>query len=223
MSLLPKYRHIINPKLKHIYLSFDEQGELLIKSPKVSHKQIEQLLLKKSAWIRRTKEKIDQKRGKPVHFSGSDVLYFLGRPYPLRLQHHNKKYAKLLFDTEAFTLLYASFDTSCFHAKIDQFYKTEAQHYLPPLVEKWAKKMHLYPSEIHFRKTKRQWGSCSAKNALSLNTMMMKLPPDVIEYIVVHELAHIKHKHHQKAFWHLVAQHLPMYKQHIQTLKHYST
>lgn len=51
--------------------------------------------------------------------------------------------------------------------------------------------------------------------------MMMKLPQNVIEYIIVHELAHIAHKHHQKPFWDLVAKHLPEYKTHIATLKTY--
>lgn len=53
--------------------------------------------------------------------------------------------------------------------------------------------------------------------------MMMKLPQDIIEYIVVHELAHIVHKHHQKSFWSLVEKHLPDYKQRIAVLKHYAT
>ena len=51
--------------------------------------------------------------------------------------------------------------------------------------------------------------------------MMMKLPQNVIEYIIVHELAHISHKHHQKPFWDLVAKHLPEYKMHIAILKTY--
>jgi len=83
--------------------------------------------------------------------------------------------------------------------------------------------MSLSPTDVRFRKTKRQWGSCSGKNVLSFNTMMMKLPHDVIEYIVIHELAHIRHKHHQKDFWQLVEQHLPDYKKKVKELKKYTT
>ena len=53
--------------------------------------------------------------------------------------------------------------------------------------------------------------------------MLMKLPQDVIQYIIVHELAHIKHKHHQKSFWKLVETHIPNYKQHVTELKKYTT
>jgi predicted metal-dependent hydrolase len=83
--------------------------------------------------------------------------------------------------------------------------------------------MQLFPEAIRFRKTKRQWGSCSGKNVLSFNTMLMKLPEEVIAYVVVHELAHIAHKHHQRSFWKLVGQHMPDYEAHIAELHTYTT
>ena len=64
MSLLPQYTHIVNPKLKHIYLTFDDEGNLLIKSPKVSQRKIEQLLLKKSSWIQYFQRKDATKKRK---------------------------------------------------------------------------------------------------------------------------------------------------------------
>ena len=94
MSLLPHYTHIINPKLKHIYLSFDNEGNLVIKSPKVTQKRIEQLLLKKASWINHAREKIQQKKGKPLDFSSDLELYFMGEVYPLTLLQHSKKRTK---------------------------------------------------------------------------------------------------------------------------------
>ncbi|MEY3090591.1 MAG: hypothetical protein RL113_907 [Pseudomonadota bacterium] len=222
MGLLTHYQHIINPKLKHIYLSFDAEGNLLVKSPKVSPSHIEKLLLKKSAWINRSREKIAQKKRNMIDPSAS-TLFFLGDPFPLTLIQHQKKKTKLSFDETQFTLFYHTYDETLFHAHIDRFYKIQAQKHIPPLVEHWSKKMSLHPAQIGFRKTKKQWGSCSSKNVLSFNTMVMKLPEDVIQYIIVHELAHIAHKHHKKPFWDLVEDHLPYYKEHVATLKHYTT
>lgn len=223
MSLLPHYQHIINPRLKHIYLTFDDEGNLIIKSPKVPQRKIEQLLLKKASWINHSREKLQRKRGKRVDFSGTLEVYFMGNNYPLELIQHSKKRVELAFDEEKFTLYYHSYDESLFHTHIDRFYKKEAQRYIPDQVTFWAGKMGLTPTDIRFRKTKRQWGSCSGRNVLSFNTMMMKLPKDVIQYIIVHELAHIRHKHHQKAFWQLVESYLPEYKTQVNTLKHYTT
>ncbi len=221
LSFLPQYTHIVNPKLKHIYLRVDEKGNLIIKSPKVSQKRIEQLLLKKSAWINRAREKICSKKGRPVDFLGEGELYYLGKSYPLHITPHEMKRAKLTFEEACFTLMYHQYDEVLFQTHIDHFYKTKAKMVIPSLVEKWAQKMRLYPTNITFRKTKRQWGSCSTKNTISFNTMIMKLPQHVIEYIIVHELAHIKHKHHQKAFWELVSEYLPNYKALVAELKTY--
>ena len=223
MNLLPRYTHIVNPKLKHTYLSFDNEGNLVIKSPKVSQHYLEQMLLKKSDWINRSREKLLQKKGKALDFSQQAELYYQGRSYPLRLIEQTKKRTILIFDQEVFLLYYHQYNEVLFQKHVDNFYKEEAKQFVPLLVEKWSGQMALVPTNIRFRKTKRQWGSCSGKNILSFNTMMMKLPQDVIQYIIVHELAHIKHKHHQKSFWKLVETYIPDYKQHVTELKKYTT
>ena len=223
MNLLPRYTHIVNPKLKHTYLSFDNEGNLVIKSPKVSQRYIEQLLLKKSDWINRSREKLLHKKGKALDFSQQTELYFQGRSYPLKLIEQTKKRTKLIFDQELFLLYYHHYDEVLCQKHVDDFYREESKLLVPILVEKWSAQMALAATGIRFRKTKRQWGSCSGKNVLSFNTMLMKLPQDVIQYIIVHELAHIKHKHHQKSFWKLVETHIPNYKQHVTELKKYTT
>jgi len=223
MSLLPRYIHIINPKLKHIYLSFNDEGELIIKSPNVSSKQIEQLLLRKASWISNSRKKFQAKKGKRINFRQESELYFLGESHPLHLIVYDKKRTKLKFDGDIFTMYYSVYDELIFQRHIDHFYKEEAKQHLPTLVVQWSTTMGLQVNDISFRKTKRQWGSCSAKNNLSFNTMMMKLPLDVIQYIIVHELAHIKHKHHQKSFWQLVERYLPDYKIQVKELKNFTT
>jgi len=223
MSLLPHYIHIVNPKLKHIYLTLNDEGELVIKSPKVSTRRIEKLLLKKSSWISNARKRFQAKKGKSIDFSQESELYFLGESHRLVLYPYDKQRTKLHFDGDIFTLYYSHYDENTFQKHIDTFYKNEAKKYIPEHVEKWAETMGVKPKAIGFRKTKRQWGSCSANNTLSFNTMMMKLPLDVIQYIIVHELAHITHKHHQKAFWQCVAMYLPEYKKQIHILKNFTT
>lgn len=202
---------------------FDNGGNLIIKSPKVSQQKIEQLLLKKASWISRSRERLHNKKGKALDFSGNLELYFMGMSYPLVLIQHSKKRMQFKFDGSRFTLCYHTYDEILFQTHIDLFYKREAQKYIPFHVDLWAEKMSLVPSSLRFRKTKRQWGSCSGKNTLSFNTMMMKLPLNVIEYIIIHELAHIRHKHHQKDFWQLVENYLPDYRTHTDELKNYTT
>ncbi|QKF67506.1 peptidase, M48 family (DUF45 domain) [Arcobacter venerupis] len=96
---------------------------------------------------------------------------------------------------------------------LDTFYKKEIVKYLPNLVDEYSKKMNLFPTSISYRKNKRTWGSCNYKNGLNFNILLMKFPIELMEYVVIHELAHIEHKNHSKNFWNLVEKYCPDYKQ----------
>lgn len=96
---------------------------------------------------------------------------------------------------------------------IDIFYKNEIKKILPQKVEEFSKKMNLFPTSISYRKNKRTWGSCNHKNGLNFNILLMKFPIEIMEYVIVHELAHIKHKNHSRDFWSLVAVYCPNYKE----------
>lgn len=96
---------------------------------------------------------------------------------------------------------------------LDNFYKKEIVKYLPNLVDEYSKKMNLFPTSISYRKNKRTWGSCNYKNGLNFNILLMKFPIELMEYVVIHELAHIEHKNHSKNFWNLVEKYCPDYKQ----------
>ena len=102
---------------------------------------------------------------------------------------------------------------------LDSFYKNEIQKVLPFLVEKYSNIMQLYPNKISYRKNKRTWGSCNYKNELNFNILLMRYPIYIMEYIVIHELAHIKHKNHSKDFWILVEKFCPNYKDIEKTFK----
>ena len=91
--------------------------------------------------------------------------------------------------------------------------KKEAAALIEPLVEKWSAIMMLYPTSVGFRHNRTRWGSCSGKNRLNFNTRLATMHADFVEYVVVHELAHIKHKNHSKDFWAEVERYLPDYKE----------
>lgn len=102
-----------------------------------------------------------------------------------------------------------------------QHYKRHAPGYILPRVDAWSETMALHPERITFRRARTRWGSCSVRNTLSLNTHLIILPDELIDYIIVHELAHIRHKNHSKDFWALVARYLPNYKNDRQALRKY--
>jgi predicted metal-dependent hydrolase len=216
--MLPSYKHIINPRLKHTYISIDDGGTLIIKSPVVSQQYISKLLISKAKWINRAREHIANKKGKIEDTNNLSTLYLWGEKKSLILIPSTKNSVSI--DTQI-AIHYKDIDK--IPQQIYNLYRDEAKSKLPHIVQEYAQKMQLFPNKITFRKTKRQWGSCSATNNISLNTMLAKLPIDVVKYVIVHVLAHIRHKNHQKVFWALVKRYMPNYKQLQNELKTYTT
>ena len=104
---------------------------------------------------------------------------------------------------------------------LDTFYKKGIQKILPLKIEEYSKKMNLFPTSISYRKNKRTWGSCNYKNGLNFNILLMKFPIELMEYVIIHELAHIKHKNHSKQFWDLVEFYCPDYKKREKIFKNF--
>lgn len=95
----------------------------------------------------------------------------------------------------------------------------KAKSYIPNRVEYFSKIMGLTPASVKITKAKKRFGSCSGKNGLCFSCYLMLYSEKAIDYVVVHELAHIKHHNHSEAFHNLVAKYLPDYKERIKELK----
>lgn len=90
---------------------------------------------------------------------------------------------------------------------------------LPPLVAHWAARMGVQPTALHITAARTRFGSCSGKNSLSFSLYLMDYPSEAIEAVVVHELAHIRHKNHSPAFYAEVERYLPDYRRRAKLLK----
>jgi predicted metal-dependent hydrolase len=97
--------------------------------------------------------------------------------------------------------------------------KKQAKMQVEQLVTQHAHKNRLFPRTINIKTQKSRWGSCGIHNDININWLLMLAPIEVLEYVVVHELCHIRVKNHSRQFWTLVAEHLPGYQQHRQWLK----
>ena len=94
-----------------------------------------------------------------------------------------------------------------------------AKAILPPLVEKYAAIMGVAPARVTITGARTRFGSCSGKNALCFSWRLMQYPPEAVELVVVHELAHIVHKNHGPQFHALVASVLPDWRERNRLLK----
>lgn len=97
--------------------------------------------------------------------------------------------------------------------------KILAKQEIPKRVEYYSRLMSLYPTDIKITSAKKRFGSCNGKNSLCFSYYLMNYPSEAVDYVVVHELAHIKHHNHSKDFYNIVEKYLPDYKEREKMLK----
>ncbi len=90
-------------------------------------------------------------------------------------------------------------------------FRQQAADFIPGRVVYYAQQMDLTPGPVRISLAKTRWGSCGAKGSLNFSWRLMQCPPEAIDYVVVHELAHIRHRNHGPQFWAEVARYMPDY------------
>ena len=86
-------------------------------------------------------------------------------------------------------------------------------------IEKYSKEIGEKPNKVTIKKMKYAWGSCTSKRNIAINLMLAKKPKELIEYVVLHEICHLKYMNHSKDFWNLVNENMENYKEYRKKLK----
>lgn len=178
------------PRNRNTYITITHNAEVCVRTPIKDEKRIRVMLREKESWIRSKLSAIASST--MTHHTIGKTIRFRGECLPIT-QFYNLtetlKKAKNTVDIEKYYAL---------------FYKNEAHLTLPSRITHYARKLDLHPKEIRFKKMRRRWGSCNSEGIVTFNTMMMQLSYTHIDYIIVHELAHLRYMNHAKEFHALV-------------------
>jgi predicted metal-dependent hydrolase len=207
------------PTLKNTYINVDKEGVLIKTNTRTTEQEIEAFILKKSSWILRHLQAYKRSAHEEKIETGSR-LYYLGKSYYVQLLKKEQKGVEVSFSYAKFIITApANVTQPALYKAIDSFYKNKAAQKILPLAEKWAAAMEVSPAHISFRRAQKRWGSCSPTDRITFNYHLMKLPTSLIEYVIVHELAHICCKNHSQAFWSLVGKFIPDYREKEEKIK----
>lgn len=178
------------PRNRNTYITVNHNGEISVRTPITDEKRLRMILRERETWIRSKLREIAHTAN--FNHTVGETIRFRGECVPLtqfpNLSEKIKKGKNRLHIEKYYS----------------DFYKNEAILTLPSRVSHYARKMDLHPKEIRFKKMRRRWGSCSSEGIITLNTMMMQLSYTHIDYIIVHELAHLRHMNHSPDFHALV-------------------
>lgn len=202
-------------------MTVDRRGEVQVLAPKrVSAAVIEDFVLSNLEWIEKQqaiqtiRHEEQLKKNPPKQFLPGEKFRFYGLERELVFEPTEK--SKVHFEiVENYLVAHtphgmANVDTTNETLKqtlklaLTKFAEAEARRHLTERLQHWSQIMELKYSGVSFRNQKTRWGSCSTAGHISLNWKLVFAPEAVIDYVVIHELAHLVHANHSVRFWNLV-------------------
>jgi len=209
-----------------IGISIEKNGVVKVTSPfGVSDSYIKQLLQKKSQWVFKKIEDINARQTittKSKAFEEGESFSYLGKGYKLKLieQNNIKKPSVQIDDVNIVITLSGTFEKAKLKNTLVLWYIEQFKIVIQERIKRYSDIIGVSPNSIVIKEQKTRWGSCSSKGNINLNWKLIMAPQEVIDYVVIHELCHMREMNHSKQFWRLVEEVLPKYKEYKNWLKH---
>ncbi len=188
----------------------------------INANQIHLALQKRAPWIARTLDKLESYHPLPApkRYISGETLVYLGRQYRLKVVKSPKQPAKLL-GRFLWVWVENKNDIQGVKKAADQWYRKRARDILARYLEKSyiVASRHGVPEPLLvIRKMRKRWGSCSSNGRITLNINLVQVPVHCIEYVIMHELCHLKHNNHSKAFYSLLSRFQPDWRKRKEAL-----
>lgn len=209
-------------RLKNTYLQV-KNDILIIKSRNINVSYAEELIKRKIDWVVKAFENSSIKTEKKESIKEFKTVRYLGIDYETQIIEQSiTKDISIYFNEKFLVFVNPKYinDKDFILDGIYEFYRKRAEKEIPQRIYEWSRIMQLKPNKITFKKLRKRWGSCSHDNNLNFNIKIMALNKKQIDYVIIHEIAHIAQKNHSRAFWDIVKKYMPDYKDiHDLTLK----
>lgn len=215
-------------KVKNINLRIRPNMEIYISAPMNLHSDyIENFIRSKEKWIKQVLQKIeDAKQNQlPSQYLSGEKHKYLGKEYELEVKQGNSNRVSIKEGKIILTVISNIFENSDEKKKVmEKWYFENAQKVFVNAIQKWLEILDESIEKLSIKPMKSRWGSCNyVKRYINLNTELIKRAQFEIEYVVLHELTHLKYPNHGKGFYRYIENYMPNYKMAEKMLnaKHY--
>lgn len=186
---------------KTIGLKITANG-LVVHAPKrISAIQLQQVLLQKAAWIQQKLALRETNQVAPMQWQDGEPLLFMGQDIVLTLQHHATNKAVVLQGNQLLVRSPQVDQPAFVSRKVLQWYAQQALPDFKRRVELVAAQMGEKITSVALSNAKSRWGSCNSRKQIRLNWRLIQAPPHIIQYVVCHEMAHLREMNHSARFY----------------------
>jgi predicted metal-dependent hydrolase len=204
--------------IKNIHLSvLPPNGRVRLSVPsKTSEQAIRLAIVNKLAWIKKQQSDFaKQPRQSVREMANGECHYLWGQKYRLAIKDANEKFSVQAKGSNKLELAVSGSTTTDNKLKLlNRFYREEMQVSIAKMLPKWQQKLGVAPDSIGIKKMKTKWGSCNIQaKRIWLNLELAKKPIECMEFILVHELVHLRERHHNERFRSLMNKHMPNWKE----------
>jgi predicted metal-dependent hydrolase len=208
---------VIQKDIKNIHLSvYPPIGHVRIAAPlRMNLDTIRIYAISKLGWIKKQQQKFrEQVRETPREYLNKESHYFFGKRYLLRVIELDESPRVRIKHTTIDLYIRPDSDIQKKHDVMEQWYREQLKELVPSIIQKWEKIMGVSPNEFAIKRMKTKWGTCNREaKRIWLNLELAKKPYPCIEYIVVHEMAHLLERNHNSNFVAIMDNYLPEWKQ----------
>ena len=219
-------------KVKNINLRIKPNMEIYISVPMNLHRDyIENFIRSKEEWIKSVLKKVEdvKEKQKGFEYKNGEIYKFLGKEYNLIVRTGNFNGVSLKNDAKSNVMILTVneniFENIDEKKKVmEKWYFENAKKLFLKFVEKWLEILDEHVEKVAIKPMKTRWGSCNyVKKYINLNTELIKRTPFEIEYVILHELTHLKYPNHGKGFYNYIERYMPNYKvaEKMLNAKHY--
>ena len=195
---------VVKRDIKNIHLSvYPPTGAVRISAPlRMKSDTIRVFAISKLGWIKKQQEKLKkQDREAPRDYLDRESHYLWGERYLLKIVEEDAPPWVELKHKKILLYIRPEANQEKKEAMLDEWYREKLKEAIPPLIAKWEKLIKVKVNRFYVRRMKTKWGSCnSSAKSIRINTELVKKLPDCLEYIVVHEMAHLRERTHNKRF-----------------------